>query len=137
MAIEFALMLPLLFVVFYASVSYGAVFMLSQSLTHAAEEGARAGFRADTPAALEQVIEERVGKSLAWLPASTREAVSVTVGTPDTQGWLNIAVELPSSVLPFAPLKLPGYGTVPRLPENLRAEADMVLPPRLGSSMSQ
>jgi Flp pilus assembly protein TadG len=41
-AIEFAIVFPLFFLVFYAIVSYSLIFVAQQSLTLAAEEGARA-----------------------------------------------------------------------------------------------
>ncbi|BAO89970.1 TadE/TadG family type IV pilus assembly protein [Caballeronia cordobensis] len=45
MAIEFAIVFPLFFVVFYAIVTYSIIFVAQQSLTLAAEEGARAALR--------------------------------------------------------------------------------------------
>lgn len=132
-AIEFALVLPLLFVVFYASVSYGMVFMLNQSMVFAAEEGARAAVRAESAETVEGLVQERVATSLGWWPDTTRSEVDVAVSPVDSQGWFTVTIELPSSVLPFAPIKLPGLGTVPRIPENLRAQADVVLPPSVGS----
>jgi Flp pilus assembly protein TadG len=44
-AIEFAIVFPLFFVVFYAIVTYSLIFVAQQSLTLAAEEGARAALR--------------------------------------------------------------------------------------------
>lgn len=41
-AIEFALVFPLFFVIFYGIISYGLIFVAQQSLTLATEEGARA-----------------------------------------------------------------------------------------------
>ncbi len=134
-AIEFALVLPLLFVVFYASVSYGLVFMLNQSMVFAAEEGARAAVRADSAETVEDRVRERIAGSLSWWPAGTLEKADVTVSPVDGEGRLTVRLELPSSVLPFAPLKLPGFGTVPRVPENLGAQAEIVLPPDIGSSI--
>jgi Flp pilus assembly protein TadG len=45
MAIEFAIVFPLFFLIFYAIVTYSLIFVAQQSLTLAAEEGARAALR--------------------------------------------------------------------------------------------
>lgn len=42
-AIEFAIVFPLFFMIFYAIISFGMIFVIQQSLTYAASEGARAG----------------------------------------------------------------------------------------------
>ncbi|SAL37881.1 TadE family protein [Caballeronia udeis] len=45
MAVEFAIVFPLFFLVFYAIVTYSMIFVAQQSLTLAASEGARAPLR--------------------------------------------------------------------------------------------
>jgi Flp pilus assembly protein TadG len=50
MAVEFAIIFPLFFYVFYAIVTYSLIFVAQQSLTLAAEEGARAALRYQTGA---------------------------------------------------------------------------------------
>jgi Flp pilus assembly protein TadG len=45
MAVEFAMVFPVFFLVFYAIVTYSMVFVAQQSLTLAASEGARAALR--------------------------------------------------------------------------------------------
>jgi Flp pilus assembly protein TadG len=45
MAVEFAIVFPLFFVIFYAIVTYSLIFVAKQSLTLAAAEGARAALR--------------------------------------------------------------------------------------------
>lgn len=44
-AIEFALVLPIMFVLFYGALTYGLIFLMRMSLQHAAEDGARAALR--------------------------------------------------------------------------------------------
>ena len=44
-AIEFAIIFPIFFIVFYAVVTYGLIFVAQQTLTLAAAEGARAAVR--------------------------------------------------------------------------------------------
>ena len=45
MAVEFAMVFPVFFLVFYAIVTYSMIFVAQQSLTLAASEGARAALR--------------------------------------------------------------------------------------------
>jgi Flp pilus assembly protein TadG len=47
-AIEFAIVFPLFFMIFYGIITYGLIFVAQQSLTLAAQEGARAALRAAT-----------------------------------------------------------------------------------------
>jgi hypothetical protein len=44
-AIEFAFVLPIMFVLFYGALTYGLIFLMRMSLQHAAEDGARAALR--------------------------------------------------------------------------------------------
>lgn len=43
-AVEFALVFPLFFLIFYAIVTFGLIFAVQQNLTLAATEGARAAY---------------------------------------------------------------------------------------------
>lgn len=67
-AVEFALVFPIFFMLFYAIVAYGLVMTIQQSLTLAAAEGARAAVQDGTDT-------ERVSRAtatakgvLSWLP---------------------------------------------------------------------
>ncbi len=44
-AIEFAILFPIFFLIFYAIITYGLIFAAQQTLTLAAAEGARAAVR--------------------------------------------------------------------------------------------
>ena len=44
-AIEFAIIFPIFFIIFYAVVTYGLIFAAQQTITLAAAEGARAAVR--------------------------------------------------------------------------------------------
>lgn len=69
-AVEFALIFLLFFSLFYAIVAYGLVLTLKQSLTLAAEEGARAAVQ-DAPddATRRTRAEATASGLLSWLPA--------------------------------------------------------------------
>lgn len=44
-ALEFAFVLPIMFLLFYGALTYGLIFLMRMSLQHAAEDGARAALR--------------------------------------------------------------------------------------------
>ncbi len=77
-AIEFALVFVLFFSLFYAIVAYGLVLAIQQSLTLAAEEGARAAVK-DAPSAAARVANaDAMAKSLlGWLPVGAITVSSV------------------------------------------------------------
>jgi Flp pilus assembly protein TadG len=52
-AIEFAFVLPLMFLLFYGALTYGLIFLLRLGLQHAAEDGARAALRYPAPGCAE------------------------------------------------------------------------------------
>lgn len=142
-AIEFALIFIPLFALFYALVSYGLVMALLQGMTLAAEEGARAAVAVDPSffASTDEYMDngviprvrDQVGQSLAWLPDSVKTHV---LG----DGNANVVVQLDGDVLqvqvrypdyasaPLIPtLTLPGIGSVPRMGEELLAQANVRL----------
>lgn len=142
-AIEFALIFLPLFALFYAIVSYGLVMALMQGMTLAAEEGARAAVAIDPSAydSTAQYIEngvaprvrERVGASLSWLPESIRTHVlgagnaNVNVTHSMDAGEVMLTVQVRYANYADAPLiptlTLPGIGAVPRLANDLQAQA--------------
>jgi Flp pilus assembly protein TadG len=80
-AIEFALVFPLFFLVLYAIVTYSMLFLVQQSLTAAAGEGARAALvysnDADPLAALNARAAQACQRALAfvsWLPGATSQS---------------------------------------------------------------
>ncbi|MCA7902802.1 pilus assembly protein [Burkholderia cepacia] len=69
-AVEFAIVFPLLFVIFYGIVAFGMIFTIQQSLTFAASEGARAG--------------------LAYAPSLAARITNATTTAQSVVGWLNV-----------------------------------------------
>ena len=142
-AIEFALIFVPLFALFYAIASYGLVMALIQGMTLAAEEGARAAIAID-PSAYDSTAEyiengvaprvrERVGASLSWLPEHIRmhvlgagnANVNITHSMDASEVVLTVQVRyLNYADTPLIPtLTLPGIGAVPRLANDLQAQA--------------
>jgi Flp pilus assembly protein TadG len=75
-AVEFALVFPLLFVVLYGIVTYSVLFVAEQSLTLAAEEGARAALNYQSATSVAAALSARssnacnvANQSTGWLGA--------------------------------------------------------------------
>jgi hypothetical protein len=134
-AVEFALVFPLFFVIFYAIVTYSLIFVAQQSLTLAAEEGARAGLRfqptASTPAAsltLRAQAACLAATQLAnWLASGTPcTASAAPCGYDPTMDCLQVQLSynyLGNPLLPTLPLMSLG------LPNTLSAQAVVQLNP--------
>ncbi|HVW51106.1 MAG TPA: TadE family protein [Trinickia sp.] len=78
-AVEFALVFPLLFTVLYGIVTYSVLFVAEQSLTLAAEEGARAALNYQNAASVADALSARssnacnvASQAAAWLGAYAR-----------------------------------------------------------------
>jgi Flp pilus assembly protein TadG len=69
-AVEFAIIFPVFFVILYAILSFGMIFVIQQSLTLAASEGARAG--------------------LNYAPSLAARVTNATTTARSVVGWLNI-----------------------------------------------
>ncbi len=82
-AIEFALVFPLFFVIFYAIITYGLIFVAQQSITLAAAEGARAALRfaATDVARSENATNAAIGVGSAAYWLTPRLTVSNTLAT--------------------------------------------------------
>jgi Flp pilus assembly protein TadG len=140
-AVEFAIVFPVFFLVLYAIITYSMVFLTQQSLTAAAEEGARAALvwqSATTDgAALNARAAQACGRAttvVSWLPvaASCTNAVSAAPsGCTNNPAMDCIQVTLTyaygtNPLVPLLPLLniavpqlLTGQATVQIDPENL------------------
>ena len=145
--IEFALIFPLLFALFYAVVGYGLTMTLVESMTSAASEGGRAALAVDWQSAcppptnsacvqtlVQTTVRQEVGDRLQWLPAAMRTQV-LGINNSNVQ----VTVE-PGNVLSvvvrhndfrnngFVPvITLPVLGDIPRVPAVLDVEARVAL----------
>lgn len=139
--IEFALAFPLIFVLFYAIVSYGLVMTLQQSLHESAKEGARAAVAVepkafpngiDDPEYQARVTERAraaVGRTLSWLPDAWRTAVigstsGEKVGVRLDGTTITVTLTYPYAETPLLPtLTLPLFGKIPKVPDHLVVQA--------------
>ncbi|UXU89287.1 TadE family protein [Burkholderia sp. S-53] len=96
-AVEFAIVFPLLFVIFYGILSFGMIFTIQQSLTFAASEGARAGLSyAPSLAARMTNATTTAQNVVAWLNVGTPQVVapqcSYDKSTPPSLYCLSVTV---------------------------------------------
>lgn len=131
-AIEFALVFPLLFLVFYGTFVYGYVFFLQQSISFAAQEAALSAVQVSATCSdcgsyadrLLDTVDASVDRSLAYLPAGARGSIETQQRIVNSSTGSGSAVEItvtldPSVLLPI--ISLPGIGSIPPLPQRLRA----------------
>jgi len=122
-AVEFALVFVLFFSLFYAIVAYGLVLAIQQSLTLAAEEGARAAVK-DAPSAAARVANaDAMAKSvLGWLPvdAITVSSAAAPCAADPATPCVTVAVSYNYAGHPIVPA-LPLLGVA--IPATLSATA--------------
>jgi Flp pilus assembly protein TadG len=141
-AIEFAIIFPVFFFVLYAIVTYSMVFLTQQSLTAAAEEGARAALVWQNAASPGAALSARAGQAcgraasvVSWLPATatcTNAISTAPSGCSNNPNMDCIQVTLTyaygtNPLVPLLPLlnlvvpqSLTGQATVQLDPENLQ-----------------
>jgi Flp pilus assembly protein TadG len=126
-AIEFAFIFPIFFLIFYGIVTYGIIFVAQQSITMAAEEGARA--------ALRYAASDAVRVS---------NAKSAANGTGSTAAWLGnrVVVTATAEDCPYdasancfkVTVKYPNYSDNPLVPLLLGTFMSFAVPSELSSS---
>lgn len=135
MAIEFAIVFPLFFVVFYAIVTYSLIFVAQQSLTLAAEEGARAALRfqdgaatVDDSLALRSTAACTAAKGLTnWLAGLADCTATPAPCTYDaSMRCIQVTLDYQYAQRPLVPT-LPLFGLA--LPDSLVARAMVQLDP--------
>jgi Flp pilus assembly protein TadG len=144
-AMEFALVSGMLFLVFYFVVSYGAVFVVQQSLSRAAAEGARAlltsefavagsGARVSSVVAPEQLGRNAAARVVTWLSdfrqSRSQPAIApvVSAAASCTAGMAcrTVTVSYPNySTYPLIPSLLPASA----MPQSISASATVQLDP--------
>jgi len=105
-AIEFAVTFPMLFVLFYAILSYGMIFLVRLGLQHAAEDGARAALRYQT-------VTYTVGSSQQQREQQqlqARLAAAQTVALTQAN-WIKSGTIIPTVVAVVCPIGANTVGT--------------------------
>ncbi len=135
-AIEFALVFPLFFVIFYAIVAYGLIFAANQTLSLAAQEGGRAALRYAGQTSLATEYARRASTActtaqglVSWLPASGVHTNCSNAACSDPNGAMQcvtVLVTYDYQEFPLVPnLPLMGFAT----PSTLGAQVVTQLDP--------
>lgn len=126
-SVEFALVFPIFFTLFYAVVCYGFVFTIQQSLTMAAEEGARAAVR-DASSDAQRITNAKNASNqvLSWLASgSYSAAASIGACTGDASvNCVQVTASYDYAGFPVVP-PLPLLGVA--VPNTLNASATVQL----------
>lgn len=132
--IEFALVFTVVWAVFWSLVCYVAPLIVLQTMHRASAEGARVGAMIDSISLRKVQAEAAAHKELESLPASWRvgaNAVATVCANPKDDEPCLLTVTITQPYAANAPLKpiinLPGIGTIPALPVELRSEASLLL----------
>ena len=132
-AIEFALVFPVFFVLLYGIITYCLIFVAQQSLTLAAEEGARAALRyAATPAARGTTACAVATQSVSWLGVANIACVASitpTCSAPPVAPCVSAGSAYPIKVTVTYP-----YSAQPLVPLLLGSLMNVAVPATLGSS---
>ncbi len=141
-ALEFALVFPLLFILFYGVVVYSYLFVLQESITYAAQESAAAAVSvsptdagAQYDALVIQQVRRRALDVLEWLPEDQRDRVIGGAGelvevqfSTDAGGGSVVRVELRFRVAGLFPIfSFPLLGQLPPMPDELRATGTVLV----------
>jgi hypothetical protein len=137
-AVEFAFIFPILFLLMYGIVVYSYVFVLNSALNYAVQESVASALRV-APAEANSVRQiealNRARAALQWLPQAQRdrvfanEALIVTFdqscsAAAAISDCIRVRLTMPiQNPALFPRLTLPLVGTIPPLPQSLSAEA--------------
>ena len=137
-AVEFAFIFPILFLLMYGIVVYSYVFVLNSALNYAVQESVASALRvapAEPNAARQTEALNRARAALQWLPQSQRDRVFSNEGQivtfdqsctpePAVSDCIRVRLTMPiQDPALFPRLTLPLVGTIPPLPQSLSAEA--------------
>jgi len=130
-AIEFALVCGVFFLMFYFIVTYGAIFVVQQSLSRAAAEGARAlltiefttagvnGVRASAVVKPEQLGRDAAARVVTWL-SDFRQTRAQPAIAPEVSTASSCSVGMACKTVTVS---YPDYGSYPLIPTLLPASA--------------
>lgn len=132
--IEFALVFTIVWAVFWSLICYVAPLIVLQTMHRASAEGARVGAMIDSPSLRKVQAEAAANKELQSLPVSWRvgiKAIATVCAKPKDNEPCLLTITITQQYAANAPLKpiinLPGIGTIPALPVELRSEASLLL----------
>lgn len=137
-AVEFALVFPMLFVLFYSMVVYSYLFVLQESISFAAQEAAAAAHRVnpigntDFDSTVTTQVRNRATEVLQWLPAAQQSRVlgaATCAGGSSTENGIEVCINGATNVVSvnlrfnvdglFPVLSMPLLGELPPMPSQL------------------
>lgn len=137
-AVEFALVFPMLFVLFYSVVVYSYLFVLQESISFAAQESAAAAHRVnpigntDFDTTVTTQVRERAAEVLAWLPETQQNRVlgsASCAGGNSTESGIEVCINGATNVVTvnlrfnvdglFPVMRMPLLGELPPMPDLL------------------
>ena len=138
-AVEFALVFPMLFILFYSVVIYSYLFVLQESVSYAAQEAAAAAHRVDPVGngnfdeTVGTQVRARAAQVLDWLPDSQKARVLGTTacsGGGNAGSGIEVCIDNATDVVTvnvrfdveglFPVLSMPLIGELPPMPDQLR-----------------
>ncbi len=143
---EFALVFPMLFVMFYSMVVYSYLFVLQESISFAAQESAAAAHRVnpignttfDTTVAAQ--VRARAQEVLQWLPEAQQDRIlgeAACAGGNSTESGIEVCVDSGTNVVEvnlrfnvdglFPVISMPLLGTLPPMPAQLVASGSALV----------
>ena len=126
--VEFSIAATLFLTLIYGSISYGVMFWVKNSITHAAGEGARSSIRGTDPvAAAKSAAEAVIDKTLPAASAGYAKPVTPTTGTcatDPTKVCVTVTVTYPYAAHPV----VPALPFLPLFPSQLRSTSVVQLP---------
>lgn len=115
--VEFALVLPLLLLLIYVIISYGAQFLVLQTVKQAASDGARAAIAGTTPASEISLATQQVDSDLSYLSSPPSVTVTPSASCPGggsppagSGGCITVTVDY------TGPQIIPAFPGTPNLP---------------------
>ncbi len=137
-AVEFALVFPMLFILFYSVVVYSYLFVLQESISFAAQESAAAAHRVnpvgnpDFDTSVAQQVRARAAEVLDWLPSAQKSRVlgeAACAGGESSSSGVEVCVDGATNVVQvklrfdvdglFPVLSMPLIGQLPPMPPQL------------------
>ncbi|MGH9066886.1 MAG: TadE/TadG family type IV pilus assembly protein [Acidimicrobiales bacterium] len=123
--VEMAIVLPLLLMLLYGIISFGAVFLVDQTIKQAASDGARAALAGTTQATETSLARARASGDLAYLSTRPTVATSPAACSPPSQGnCMTVTVSYDYGAHPLIPA-LPGLGLL--IPSTLTAQTTVAV----------
>jgi Flp pilus assembly protein TadG len=106
-AVEFAIVSMVFLIFLFGIITYGYIYGLSQSLNHAAEEGARSAISTTTSAAAIQKAQDTAYSRLSWLGSRIQPSDIVATVAPcqsdATVNCITVTITYPWAQRPVVP----------------------------------